>query len=83
MTARITKYIPYFVIVMFTSALWVLALADGTVEVVKHSWDNHLEKQVLISHQEKLQLEVQILELEIKKRAYRAQINYLENQGFK
>jgi hypothetical protein len=76
------KLIPYLLTVLATSAIWFLALNDGTVEVIKHHYANNRKMQALYSVEEKLQIEVTILELEIKKRAYIAQIHYMDSQGF-
>ena len=69
-------------IVAFTSSIWFLALNDGTVAAVENYFARKHQTQTLVSTKESLQLEVNILELEIKKRAYLAQIQYMESQGF-
>jgi hypothetical protein len=76
------KFIPYLLTALATSAVWFLALNDGTVETVKRHYAVKHETQILNSSRERLQLEVDILELEIKKRAYNAQIRYMDSQGF-
>jgi hypothetical protein len=61
-----------------TSAIWILALGDGTVDMVSRSIAVSSYKRNLQEKQEILQLEVNITELEITKKYRDLQKRYIE-----
>ena len=78
-----------FMTTLFVSGLWLLALADGTVDVVSCWFVSQTEVrqlqdeiETLVLEEKKKKLEMLILEHIIKSKAYRARINYMGSKGF-
>jgi hypothetical protein len=71
-----------FLACMLTSAVWFLALHDGTLDLVKNFYRTQQQTSFLQERQQQLQLETNILRLECEKRYWKTCLDKLEQHGF-
>ena len=78
----IYQLFPVILAMIVTSALWFLASVDGSLALMESYISANNNTRALTEERNILKLETEILELKVKKRFYKAQLRYLEGQGF-
>ena len=69
---------PVLLSIMITSALWLLAVGDGTVDCVKNYYTRHQQTTLQIAEETRLQREVNILKLQAQRKIWAAWLKKAE-----
>jgi len=62
----------FFMAICITSAVWFLAISDGTIDTITNHYYQKQEKENLIAEEHRLRLEVSILKNRMQKKVLRA-----------